>query len=427
MGPIYTIDDLIDMLCRRARLVLIVSTVGTLFSVLFALSQQHLYQSTEVIQIARPKIANDLARSTVAGSSARRLQLIEQRLMARASLLEIIDAFNLYAEFPDLKPSEMVARLRAAVRIEGVAAAREGYADDGTISVLSITAEMPIAMQAQQVAHEFARRTISLSSNSRIQQARDTLAFFTAQEDKLAGDLRELEDRVAAFRVRNDLSLPGTVEFRRSEIATLNEAMLAIDGDIIAVKRQADQVDSSARQATAKRLLAGYEQQLTTLAAQRKLLQDRKNELAASLETSPEVERQLGVFERQLQQLRNQMDVISARRTEAEVGYRLESGRQAERLTVIEPAVLPDYPVTSSRKRIALLGAALSVMLGIALAYLLELRHPVIRSAAQMKREIGFGPVVSIPVLDTTPPKVTPWRRLMARVSRLAGRNPAPA
>jgi len=427
MGPIYSIEDMIDMLRRRARLVMVVSLLGALFSVLFALSQQHMYRSTEVIQIARPMIANDLARSTISGSSARRLQIIEQQLMARATLLEVIQAFNLYAEFPDLKPSELVVRLRGAVRIEGVAAAREGFADDGTISVLSITAEMPIALQAQQVAHEFARRTISLSTSSRIEQARATLAFFTTQEGKLVGELRELEDRIAAFRVRNDLTLPGTVEFRRTEIASLNQALLGVDGEIIATNRQADQVDSSARQATARRLLAGYEQQLTTLAAQRKLLQDRKNELAASLETSPEVERELGAYERQLQQMRSEMLLISARRTEAEVGYRLENTRQAERLTVLEPAVLPDFPVTGSRKRIALLGGALSVMLGLALAYLLELRHPVIRSAAQMTREIGFGPVVSIPVLDTTPRKVTLWRRLRAWVSWRLGRTPSPA
>jgi hypothetical protein len=53
-------------------------------------------------------------------------------------------------------------------------------------------------------------------------------------------------------------------------------------------------------------------------------------------------------------------------------------------------------------------------MLAFALAFMLDMRRPVIRSAAQMKREIGFGPVVSIPTLDTSPPKITLWRRLVA-------------
>lgn len=411
MGTIFTLDDLIDMVRRRARLLLLVTLLGSLLSVLFALSQQHLYQSTEVIQIARPKIANDLARSTVAGSSARRLQLIEQRLMARGSMLEIIDAFNLYAEHPDLKPSELVDRLRQAVRIEGVAAAREGFADDGTISVLSIIAQMPTALQAQQVAHEIAQRTIYLSINSRIEQARETLAFFVTQQQKMGTEIVALEEQIASFRNENDLTLTGSIEFRHSEIATLNEALLDIDRETILINRQAVQAGRSERRATARRMQADFDDQLTTLAAQRTLLQNRKSELEDSLETSPEIERELGAFERQLQQLRREMDLISTHLAEAEVGFRLENEQQAERLTVIEPAALPDYPVTSSRKRIAIVGGGLSVLLAFALAWVREIRNPVIRTAQQMEREIGFGPVVSIPYLESTPPKVTLWQR----------------
>ncbi len=411
MGLIYTLDDLIDMVRRRARLMMTVTALGCVFSVLFALSQQHMYSSTEVIQIARPKIANDLARSTVAGSAARRLQLIEQRLMTRGSVLAIIDAFGLYSEFPDLKPTELVDRLRRAVRIEGVAAAREGFSDDGAMSVLSITAEMSNAFQAQQVAHEFARRTIDLSISSRIGQARETLTFFAAQEDTLAKAVKTLEGQITDFRNQHDLTLPGSIEFRRAEIATLNEALLDIDRDTILIRREADQVQNSERRATAKRMLADLDEQLTTLNAQRKLLQDRKSELELSLETSPKINRELDTLERKLEKLRAEMDIISTHRTEAEVGFRLESERQAERLTVIETAALPDYPVTGSRKRIAVMGGALSVVLAFVLAFVLELRNPVIRTAQQMKREIGFGPVVSIPHMDPTPRKITLWQR----------------
>ncbi len=414
MGPIFSLDDFLDMVRRRARLLIQVIFVGCVLSVLVALSQKHVYSSTEVIQIARPKIADDLARSTVAGSSARRLQLIEQRLMARGSVLEIIDAYNLYAELPDLKPGEMVNLLRQSVRIEGVAAAREGFADDGTISVLSITAEMPTALQAQQVAHEFARRTISLSINSRIEQARETLDFFSAQEVKLGGEIARLEDEIAAFRNLHDLTLPGTLEFRRAEIASINQALLGIDSETILIQRQADQVERTERKATAKRKLADFNAQLSTLAAQRALLQDRKSELVASIETSPEVERELVTFERRQRRLQGEMDVIRTRRTEAEVGFRLESQRQSERLTVIEPAALPDYPITGSRKRKALMGGALSVVLALMLAFVMELRNPVIRTARQMEREIGILPVVSIPHLESTRIKTNPWQRFRA-------------
>lgn len=417
MGPIYSIEDFLDMLRRRAGLIAKVIILGTLVSLWYASQQAHQYQSAEVIQIVQPKIADDLAKSTVEGSSARRLQLIEQRLMARGTVLEIVEKFDLFGDRPDLKPSEVVALMRESIRIEGVAAAREGFADDGTISVLTIIATMSTPELAQQVAHEFARRTIELSISSRIELARETLTFFAEQETTLAAELTAFKDEIAAFHTENDLTLPGTAEFRRAEVATINAGLLDIAREQIEVRRAADHATATQRTATAQRMLVEFKEQLATLEAQRDLLITRKNELEISLETSPEIERQLEDFERRQLQLQAALGTITARRTEAEVGFRLETGHQSERLTVIEPAALPDYPITGGRKRLAIMGALASVMLALVLAYVQELRHPVLRSGAQMQRETGLTPVVSIPVLDTQRKRRLSdlWRRTAIR------------
>lgn len=202
MGPIYSFGDFLDMVRRRLSAILRVFVLGCLVSLWFAASQQHEYETAEVLQITQPQIAGELAKSTVEGSSARRMQLIEQRLMARGTVLEIIEKFGLYADQPSLTPLQKVAMLRHSVRITGVAAAREGFSDDGTISVLTITARMPTAEQAQQVASEFGRRTIELSQSSRIDQARETLSFFADKEAALTSRIAALEEEIAAYRHR---------------------------------------------------------------------------------------------------------------------------------------------------------------------------------------------------------------------------------
>ena len=411
MGPIYSLDDFLDMVRRRLFALCTVFVLGCLASLWFAASQQHEYETAEVLQITQPQIAGELAKSTVEGSSARRMQLIEQRLMARGSVLEIIEKFGLYADRDALTQLQKVALLRQSVRITGVAAAREGFADDGTISVLTITARMPTAEQARQVASEFGRRTIELSVATRIDQARETLSFFAEKEAALADQVAALEDEIAAYRNANDVTLPGTIEFRRAEIAAMNEGLLEIARERIEIRRAADQAQATERPATARRMLAEAEQQLATLDAQEALLTRRKTELETSLQTTPEVERQLGVYDRRLEQLQGELAQMTARRNEAEVGFRLETGRQAERLTVIEPAPLPDYPVTGARKTKALMGAAASLIVSMLAAFLLELRHPVLRTAAQMERETGLMPVVSVPVMDTRRPRRGMFRR----------------
>ena len=61
MGPIYTFDDIIDMIRRRAGVIILITLMGCIASVYWALATPHVYQSSEVIQIEQPKIANDLA------------------------------------------------------------------------------------------------------------------------------------------------------------------------------------------------------------------------------------------------------------------------------------------------------------------------------------------------------------------------------
>lgn len=412
MGPILSFDDLMDMFRRRALMITSIIVLGCVASVFLALSQTHEFESAEVIQIAQPVIADDLARTTVDGSSARRLQLIQQRLMTRGTVLEIIEKFGLYQDLPDLKDSARIDRLRRSVRIEGIAAAREGYADDGTISVLTITARMATPELAQAVAHEFGQRTIELSKQNRIEQASKTLAFFDAQEKAISDEIAALENEITDYRNTHDLSLPGSLEFRREEVSTINEGLLDIARDRIEVERAMELADKSQRPATAERLRADFLEQLATLDAQQALLMNRKQELEALIETSPEVQRQIGVYERQLEQLRDELSNIAARRTDAELGFRLEDQRQAERLTVIEEAALPDYPVTESRTKKALLGGAASVFVAFALAYLLEMRNPVMRSAAQMERELGLAPVVTVPYLDTRVRRRSIWARI---------------
>jgi len=397
-----SLDDMIDMIKRRFNVIAAVTVLGTVGALFFALSQTHLYQSSEVIQVARPTIDDDLARSTVDGSSARRLQLIEQQLMTRGTVLEIAEQFDLFADTPDMKLSERVSRVRDSVSIQGVAAAREGFTDDGTVSVLTITATFDSPEKAQGVAHEFAKRTIEISVASRIEQARETLRFFTEEESKLIADLEALEQELTTYRRENDLSLEGGLEFRQTQIASLNESIIAIEGERISLAQELTQLDQTQRASTLERQTRTLEAQIQILDNQKALLEARIATLSAALETTPRIERELGAFERRREKIQGELDVISTRRAEAEVGFKLEEQRQSERLTVIEPAALPDYPITPSRKRTAILGAVGSVFLGLLVAFLMDLRRPVIRSARQMQAKVGITPVVTIPPLEPT-------------------------
>ncbi|MFT6674485.1 MAG: hypothetical protein ACJAVM_000668 [Sulfitobacter sp.] len=401
MGPIHTLDDLIDFLRRRAGMIAAIFLLGCAGSVLFALAQSHVYSAAEVIQIEQPKIKDDLAPSTVDGSAARRLQLIEQQVMARSSLLEVIDKFGLYSDMPGLMQIEKIGLLRESISISGMAAVREGFADDGAISVLTITANMASPENAQAIAHEIASRTRALAMAQREETSRETLDFFEQQEAKLLRDMEALETELSAFRAANDLSIEGSLEFRRDEIASLNQSLLSLDREIIAAQLARARIDRNMREETVQKQEKEIDGQLNSLTTQRRLLDTRRTNLSASLETTPEVERALAEYSRRRARIQGQLDVITTRRSEAEVGFSLEAGARSERMITLEEAQIPQTAISRSRKTIALMGAMVSAALALAAAFGLDVLNPVVRSARQMERETGLRPVVSIPAVKT--------------------------
>ncbi len=397
MGPIQTVDEFVDMIRRRARMIFAVSLLGAVASVLFALSLPHQYISSQVIQIERPRVSSELVASTVEGSSARRLQLIEQKLMAREAVQQMIEEFGLFRDLPALTELEKVALFRESVSIEGVAAAREGMADDGTVSALTIRAQLGSPEAAQAVVAELGRRTIALSAEARAGKTRAALEFFRAEEEALIETVAALEAEMAGLRSGNELAIAGGIETRQEQIGAIEQALLAVEQNRISIQQQIDQLDGGSQRPATLRRLVELERQTDALAEQRVFLVNRRDQIRAMLTLAPEVERQLAVLQVRLEQYQDRLGEIAARRAEAEIGQRLEASRQAERMEVLEPASLPDYPAEPSRRKIAAAGALASVVAALALAFYLELRTPVIRTAAQMQRELGFAPAIAIP------------------------------
>lgn len=396
MGPIQTAQDALSFLRRRAALIALVFLAGAAISVVYALRQAHVYEATAVLQIEAPKIADTLAASTVGESAARRLQTIEQRMMARDNIAAIIEEFGLFTDLPALTPTEKVVRLRKLTTIRGIDAVSETREPDGAISGVRITVRLGTAELAQIVANELAARLIALSKAARIERTQTTLDFFAERETKLADAIEEVESRIAEVRNAHELTVSGGVQFRRVQINSLQEALIDIERDLLSRRSEIKRLGSGQTTAVDRRRIGALEDEIEALETQKTSLSARRDTLAATIEGLPEVEHQLNVLESRLEQLQAQYGEATRNRADAETGHVMELTGQAETLRVIEPAALPDYPVAPGRKKIAAKGLAISLAVALILALGLDLRRPVIRSAAQMERELGLRPVVEI-------------------------------
>ena len=126
MSSIKSLPDVMRMLRRRLWLIMLVALIGSVVSIMVALNQPKVYQATAVIQIETPQVERD-SRGQIIGSDARhRLQLIEQRLMARDHLIKMIDKHGLFADAHDMPLSQKIYQLRISARIEQITVGMPG-------------------------------------------------------------------------------------------------------------------------------------------------------------------------------------------------------------------------------------------------------------------------------------------------------------
>lgn len=413
MGPIQSFDEFLSLLVRRWPLIALVCVVGAVLSVLVALSKPQVYESVAVIQVETPVIgAGDAATTEI----ARLLQTIEQRLTTRDALLAVMDRHGLFTDAPGMSVEQKLFALRSAVTFQSIASAsQQTFGQPTSVSALLITARLGTAEQAARVANDFAQGVLDMSVAQQASRARDSLTFFTAEATRLASQIATLESEVTAYKNANVGALTRGSTTDRAALETdlrrVSQQLLAVQAERAALQAKERLRETDRRRIEDLSVQEGVlNQQLAGLEAQR-------DALLAQEAQSPEVERQLGAYDRQLQQLQSQYEAATARKAEAETSLRLEEENHSEHFTLLERAIVPEYPAGGGRKKIAMAGALASLIAGLGLAFALDLMHPVLRSAAQMQRELDIRPVIVLPDLKLRPAQPLPlaqrlWQRL---------------
>lgn len=415
MGQIQSLEELVSFLLRRKFLILACVLVGSLAAVLFALSRGQTYEASAAIQVEMPTVTAGATDNDRSMAAAQVLQSIEQRLTTRESLQAVIERHGLYADLPGLSSDRKMALLRNSISFQGVdSAAGQVYGQARNLSAIIITARMGDAEMAARIANDFAQGVLDQSAAGTRDRAQQNVSFFSEEEARLWDQLSALEREIADYKNQHSAALPSEAAAMRTELTGLDSDIRRASQDRIAAVREAETIRAKETQReTDRRQLEDLTQRIGVLDAQIATADARRKELADALAATPEVERVLAAYDRQLTQMQSQYEVVTGRLAEAETDLRLAERQQTERFILLDRALTPESPVGGGRKKIAFAGAFASLIGGLVLAFVLELLNPVVRTAAQMERQLGLRPVVLIP--DVTP------RARRASASRLRG------
>ena len=390
MGQIQSLGDFLNMVRRRIVLIAAIVMIGTAFSIWWTLGQPLIYEATAVAQIESPAVRDTGTTTPVATNSAEhRLRILEQKLMARDNLIGMVDRYGLYAG-TDFSMGLKVATLRENVRITQITDPNAGFGDSRAPTGMMITVMAQDPVVAAELANDFLDQLVALNRERRSSAAQQNLEFFEAEAARVEAEMTALEARIAAFKEDNAPYLPSGLAEQRSELGTLKATLLELDQKLI-------ELDAS----RSRQRVEVIERQSALLAEQQALIQQRIDQINAAIASAPEVDRQFGILNRQLDQLKERFGVVTRQATEAEMGQLLTNQEQFERIEILENALVPENPVSGSRKKKVALGVFLSGLLGVGIAFLLDTMNPVIRTPAQLERQLDVKAVIAIPKLTT--------------------------
>lgn len=392
---VQTPAEAVSALWRHRWLAGGVLVAGSAISLQVALMQPRSFESSALIQIDNLQSVNPEGDARTSLASSAWLEQIEARLMRRDHLLQILDDYGLFSDLP-ATDSEKVALLRQTLRIVPVSQRAPVYGVEPAMGLLQVTAQADSAELAATLANDLAAQLVALNAEIVEQRVQETAAFYIHEETRLEQQIADVDARISDYRRRNFDVLPTGLHNRTEELLQLGVSIREIDAELVGLRRKQAATDDRGS-ALERQAAEELQRQISVLETQREALQARVAEIEDTARQSVTAEAELAALDRERDTLREQLVGVANRRVAAESQQRRDSSMVSDSFTLLEKAVPPDYPMSSQRKKIALGGGVLSVLAALALTLLMEMRRPIIRTAAQMERITGLRPVIDLP------------------------------
>jgi polysaccharide chain length determinant protein (PEP-CTERM system associated) len=257
----WQLADFISAIRRRAKLAAIVVGSVLLIAIGVAILWPPVYRSSGTILIEAPDIPDDLVRSTVSSFAEERLQVTYQRVMTTQNLSTIIDKFGLFAEERQRMPLTVVAdqmrmAIGFAVNSVDVTDPKSGRVRPSTIS-FNVWYDAARPEVAQQVANELV--TLYLSENLRTRQERATgsAGFLTSESQKIYEQLKQLEKKLADFKMQHAGSLPEQQEMNTQLLDRTQSQLLEVMRQMQSLRERQTYLQSQLALTSANMSVAG--------------------------------------------------------------------------------------------------------------------------------------------------------------------------
>lgn len=219
------------LLLRRLPVMTLFVLIAAGLGVATALKLPDTYSTSARLLVEAPQIPERMVASTVQTDAVEQLDIIQQRLMTRANMIDIANRFSVFEDLRRMDPGRVVDQMQAATRIR-----RSAGRGQATLLTVSFTARNP--QIAADVVNEYVTLILQDSTASRTEQVTSTLQFFQQEVQRLGEDLDSQSAAITRFKAENANALPEEQSYRLGRQTLLQERLSRIERDISAAETQ---------------------------------------------------------------------------------------------------------------------------------------------------------------------------------------------
>jgi len=224
----------LSLFLRRLPWFAVLVAIGTAVGLTLASMLPPVYVAQARLLVESEQIPGDLAASTVQTEATEQMQIIQQRILTRAALLELVSRLQVYAPAPGrparvMTADDTVADLRERIQI--VTTGGPNRRGPAQAVIVTVTFEAPTSAMAAQVTNELVTMILNEDVSLRTGLAGQTLEFFVQEVARLDKELAVRGAAILDFKQKNKAALPESMDFRLSQQAAAQERQRQLGRD----------------------------------------------------------------------------------------------------------------------------------------------------------------------------------------------------
>lgn len=237
----------LSLFWRRLHWFLLFLVIGSAVGLTLATVLPPVYVAKARLLVESEQIPGNLAESTVRTEATEQLQIIQQRILTRDTLVDMANRLDIYGNRaeggrPRMTTDELVADLRARISIVTTGGAQRRGPTLATL--VSVNFEAPTARMSSRVTNELVTLIQRQDVEMRTGAARKTLDFFEQEVDRLDGVLARQSAAILEFKEENQEALPDSLDFRRTQQAAAQERQLQLEREVGALRDRRTRLES---------------------------------------------------------------------------------------------------------------------------------------------------------------------------------------